>query len=373
MQLIFWQNFQNHLQSAHIRALAKCGDCEVVLVTQEEMPEWRISMGWTKPDFGRAKLIVAPSQLEIDKLISQSTKETVHIFSGISAYPMVREAFRRCLTTDALIGILSEAVNWHGVKGFLCLIKGKLEARRFRSRIDFILAIGHLGVKWFRKCGYPEEKIFPYGYFVEKPGDSKQSNKNDENLCQTKVRLMFIGQCIKRKGLDILLQALAGLKELEWSLDIIGDGNDAHSYRVLCQKLQLTEQVRFHGFLPNDSAMELLKSADLFILPSRWDGWGAVVNEALMRGVPVICSDMCGAADLIGSKERGDIFPGESVAALRKILAERILRGKRTPEIAGKIKNWSKAIEGKTAAEYLLKIIDSVKNNKPRPTPPWFK
>lgn len=159
MQLIFWQNIQSPHQSAHIRALAKRSDCEVVLVTQEEIPEWRLNMGWTKPDFGKAKLVVAPSQAIIDNLVNQSTTETVHIFSGISAYSMVKNTFQRCLSTDALIGILSEPADWRGVKGFARLGKGKLEALRFRNRVDFILAIGHLRVAWFCKCGYPAEKF----------------------------------------------------------------------------------------------------------------------------------------------------------------------------------------------------------------------
>lgn len=87
----------------------------------------------------------------------------------------------------------------------------------------------------------------------------------------------------------------------------------------------------------------------------------------------VICSDRCGAADLIGSKKRGDTFPGESVAELRNILAERILQGKRTPETTGKIKNWSQAITGEAAATYLLAVIASLKGNKPKPVPPWIK
>jgi len=372
MQLVFWQNMQSNHQSAHIRALAKHRDCEVVLVTQEEIPRWRLDMGWTKPDFGKAELIVAPSQSTIVRLVNEPATDIVHIFSGITAYPMVKEVFRRCLPTNASIGILSEASNWRGVKGFLRLGRGRMEALRYRNRIDFIMAIGHLGVNWFRKCGYPEERIFPYGYFVEKLDSISHGSKEESSSCESKVRLMFLGQCINRKGVDILLHALAGLRELEWSLDIVGGGSDAGSYKVLCEKLQLAKRVKFHGFMSNDSAMGLLESTDLFVLPSRWDGWGAVINEALMRGVPVICSDRCGAADLVMSKERGDIFPANSVAALRDILAGRILQGKRAPEITAKIKDWSRAIEGEIAADYILEVIKSIKAGKSKPTPPWL-
>ena len=75
----------------------------------------------------------------------------------------------------------------------------------------------------------------------------------------------------------------------------------------------------------------------------------------------------------IRNKECGDIFPGESVAVLRKILAGQILRGKRTPETTSKIKNWSKTIEGETAAAYLWEVIASLKGGKSKPVPPWLK
>ena len=56
------------------------------------------------------------------------------------------------------------------------------------------------------------------------------------------------------------------------------------------------------------------------MLPSRFDGWGAVVNEALMVGTPVICSDRCGASDLIENGRNGYVFEAGNARALRERL-----------------------------------------------------
>ena len=111
--------------------------------------------------------------------------------------------------------------------------------------------------------------------------------------------LIFVGQLIPRKRLDRLLRALAAVRSTDWVFRIIGDGSERRSLEKLALELNLLRRITFTGALDNGAVRNELANADLFVLPSRWDGWGAVVNEALMSGTPVICSSYCGAADLI--------------------------------------------------------------------------
>jgi len=251
------------------------------------------------------------------------------------------------------------------------LVLGKLEAFRFHNKIDFILAIGDLGAQWFQKCGFPKNKIYPFGYFVEKIDLNKNDLNRYSEYVNNKFHFIFIGQLIECKGVDILLKALSELKEKNWFLDIIGDGKERKNVKNLSKILGLSKYIKFHGVKKNVETRELLKTADLLILPSRYDGWGAVVNEALMCGVPVVCSDACGAAELINGSFRGEVFKTGSVSDLHRILACQILRGKKTPELSSKIETWSKTIEGETAANYLLDIIKSVLEGGGKPVPPW--
>lgn len=70
------------------------------------------------------------------------------------------------------------------------------------------------------------------------------------------------------------------------------------------------DNIRFLGHVPNDSLPEIYERHDVFILPSRYEPWGLVVEEALFRGLPVIASDKVGsAADMVAALETGAVFP----------------------------------------------------------------
>ena len=372
-RLVFWQNFPSNHQSALIRALSARQDLDVTLVCEGNLPQRRRNIGWSVPDFGDTRLLIRPDQATIVRLLAEADSESAHIFSGTRAYPMVWKAFLYCRHTQAQIGIYAETGNWLGLKGCIRLSRSRLDALRYRKRVNFVLAIGHMGVQWFRMSGYPDYKIYPFGYFVERSPKVDVELEQETYPSDTTVKLVFIGQCIHRKGIDILLRALHDLKHLNWRLQIVGDGPERENLESLCVNLELSEHVCFLGAQENQETMRILDGNDLLVLPSRWDGWGAVVNEALMHGVPVVCSDLCGAADLLQNRERGEVFSSVSVSALREVLARRISQGKRTPELTARIKRWSRNIEGEVAAGYLLDVIEVSAAGRPKPTPPWLR
>jgi glycosyltransferase involved in cell wall biosynthesis len=116
----------------------------------------------------------------------------------------------------------------------------------------------------------------------------------------------------------------------------------------------------------------VLEYADLLAFPSAIDGWGAVVNEALMAGVPVICSDWCGASSLIRPGWNGDVFRSGSVDDLARALRTWVGRGKLPPGQREAIRGWSHCIAGPAIARYVLNVAAFVDGgDNARPTPPW--
>jgi glycosyltransferase involved in cell wall biosynthesis len=266
---------------------------------------------------------------------------------------MVYKTLCESLKSTAYIGVQSEAHKGIGFKGLLRLLRSKYDALQFRERINLILGMGNLGVI-FKKSGYLP-RVFPFGYFVETP--FLKMTTQSRSMAQQIFELIFV--IYFRKGWDILLYALHGLKSRDWRLHIVGDGNDRGEFVKLCTRLGLIDTVRFYGVLPNSETMGLISKSDLLVLPSRWDGWGAVVNEALMLGVPVVCSDRCGAADLLDGHERGEVFSSESISSLRSVLDRRISQGKKDPATSDKIREWSKCINGESAADYFMAVINA--------------
>jgi glycosyltransferase involved in cell wall biosynthesis len=369
--LVFWQGAFSIHQSALLRNLASSPGITVTLVVWEELRVGDSEKGWFMPDYGRTQIILAPTSDKQTELLSRDPSSTYHIFSGTRGHPRIWNAFCQCLELNGGIGIRSESYQRGGIKGALRLFRSKYDALRFAKRIDFILAVGNMSVDWYTRIGYPEERVYLYAYVVEPPAFSYHQ-PTSEVLPSRLYDLVFVGRASHRKGLDILLRALPDTNKEDWRLCIVGARNDRNEYTKLSAELGLTDSVQFYDTLPNTEVIDLISRSDLLVLPSRWDGWGAVVNEALMCGVPVVCSDRCGAADLLDGGERGEVFPSGDISALRAILARRISQGKKDPETSERIRTWSKCIDGRAAADYLLAIVDAAANGRSRPHPPWL-
>ena len=104
-----------------------------------------------------------------------------------------------------------------------------------------------------------------------------------------------------RKGLDILLSAIAQLGQSQLHLMIVGRDNP-QPYLPKIEQLGLKQQVHFLGHRDVTSCYQ---AADVFVLPTTYEPWGLVIGEALACGLPVITSTLAGAADLIKPGENG--------------------------------------------------------------------
>lgn len=119
--------------------------------------------------------------------------------------------------------------------------------------------------------------------------------------------LLFVGNLIQRKGIDLLLNALPYVAE-EYKLHIVGEGPEREALKAQMIALRLEDKVIFHGFLQGDALKELYAESDIFILPTREDCFGLVILEAMCAGLPVISSKYAdGAYDLIIEGETGYI------------------------------------------------------------------
>ena len=129
------------------------------------------------------------------------------------------------------------------------------------------------------------------------------------------ITFLFCGQMIARKGLDYLLTAFAALPE---NARLLLVGREAELPQLLASLAPtVRERVRYAGFQAPDALPKFFAQADVFVLPSRYDGWGVVVNQALGAGLPIIASDQVGAAhDLVVEGKNGFIFSCEDATSL---------------------------------------------------------
>ena len=369
MRVVFWQNMLSFAQVPHLLALAALPGTEVVWVVQEALAPDRAAQGWKVPDVPGVQVVVAPDDAKVARLVQEHSAESAHVFSGIHQDLVARKAFYLCVKTPAQIGLLNEPPFPGRLRDLISPSFHRVHRLFYGRRIAFVLAIGSMAVDFYRSVGYPEVRVFSYGYFPPPPEKAQfVPQKNSP------VRILYLGQLIERKGVDILLEALGTLQDLNWTVTLLGGGDQKDALAVLARQLGIGERVTFQAPLENAKAMEKVAESDLFVLPSRHDGWGVVVNEALLRGVPVVCSDRCGASDLLKEDWRGETFAAGSVSGLADSLRRRISQSNRTAENAQRIQDWSRCIQGPAVAEYLRSVIEYTKASKPagaRPAAPW--
>lgn len=365
-QVIFWQVNPSPHQAPWIRALAeRTPALRITGVFQAELSKSRLELGWSPPDYGETSVMIAPEESTIRQLLASDPEKTVHIFTGVLYNRNLRRLYRRVVASGPTVGILSEGRDWRGWRGGLRRIHAMVHEKHHRQ--SFVLAIGRAGVDWHVRSGFCPSRIFPFCYAVEIPeGPAGAIRENSA------VRLIAIGQCIRRKRFDMLIEALARLSATKWELRIVGDGVTRPSLEMLARRHGLEGKVTFSGVMGNRQVMEELWRSDLLVLPSHWDGWGAAVSEALMCGVPAICSDFCGAMDLIRPGFNGDIFHCDSPESLHGVLERWIERGPLSVSRREEIRDWSRCIHGSSVAQYFLETLRFLdEETRPRPVVPW--
>lgn len=367
LQLTFWQDMPSIHQSAHIRALASI--CErVTVVGRRGLTIDRCRQGWREPDFGRARGLRVSTERQISDVISSMPAKTVHVISGFRGPDFVAETIDILNKHGRTWGVMAEGCDGSGVRGAARRLTYWLLSIGRKERAAFVLAMGKAGCQWYQDAGFPIGKVFPYGYFTE------TFQVSELPLQQSLFRILYLGSLIPRKGVDILICALALLRMNHWHCEIVGDGPELSNLKGLIETHGLGGRVSLTPFVPNEIAQWKIAAADLLVLPSRFDGWGAAVNEALLLGTPVLCSDACGSHDLVSEVWRGSVFLAGSVSDLAQKLAERMVDGPVGREMRDRIRRWSaQSICGEAAAEYFLQVLKCSLQCGSRPIPPWYR
>lgn len=174
---------------------------------------------------------------------------------------------------------------------------------------------------YYLQYGALNERIYRYPFTSLKKEDILTDIINDEqkkeirkklNICEKKM-VLAVGQFVHRKGFDLLLKAT---KELSENIGVYFVGGEpTEEYIDLKNKYNLNN-VHFVGFKSKAELTEYYKAADLFVLPTREDIWGLVINEAMANALPVITTNRCIAGlELVRDGENGYIVDVDDIEA----------------------------------------------------------
>jgi len=200
-------------------------------------------------------------------------------------------------------------------------------SRWIATRADACIAVSHAMEAAFFRLGVSPRRVHfvPLGVDDDVPAARAAPS---ENKFYTRFRdspgfkILYVGSLIPRKAVDVLIAAHGILQHRGYPVAcaIVGSGPAEAALRRLAKEGGVDEPM-FAGPSPHMLIPHWLKAADVLVLPSRSEGRGMVLVEAMALGVPVVASDIPGPNELIRSGENGFLFPFGDSAALADCLA----------------------------------------------------
>ena len=137
----------------------------------------------------------------------------------------------------------------------------------------------------------------------------------------TSKKFLAVGRFSRlHKGFDLLIEAfrIFAIENEEWTLDIVGEGVEEPIYRKMIKDYQLVERIHIHPFTNN--IQKFYSEAQVYVLSSRWEGFGLVLVEAMAHGLPVISSDLPTSQEIMG--DFGMYFSNGDVNGMARCMAE---------------------------------------------------
>jgi glycosyltransferase involved in cell wall biosynthesis len=284
---------------------------------------------------------------------------------GGYAHLTMQWAMLWCRLTRTPYLINSESHHRRARGGLLRAIK-RLPLRYFVAGAAAGLPAGTLAREYLVSYGGRPDRMFalPNSCDVDRFGresararERRAALRRDLGLDEGPV-LLYVGRLAPAKGLDTLLRAFKAVMSDESKvmrsdkdrpagaedsslithhsslnaaqLLLVGDGEQRAELEALSAALGIQKRVRFAGSCPWDNLPGVYAAADLFVLPSRFEPWGAVVNEAIACGLPIVVTDQVGCApDLVRPGENGWIVPADDWKALAGALEEALAEPQR--------------------------------------------
>lgn len=358
--VVFWQETVSHHQWPVLSALAQELEWRVIWAIRGSFEDGlREKMGWPK-DFSEGIEMVPTldrtAALDLARGLEAGAK---HVFSGVFRPGVHREAMNFVVGQGETFSMMAEPPFPSRVPMVIKRWGQQRFFRRYRSQLESMFAIGHIAVDWYRSVGLSEAQVVPWAYFPPEPESRVNQPRNE------RFRVIFIGQVNDRKGTRFLCDALAQ-SGADVDFDLVGDGEDLDQ----CLQVLAGSNVKVvgTGFVAYSQAMERLSSADLCVVPSRHDGWGAVTNEALRRGVPVIATRQCGSADLITNNVLGDVVEFGDTEGIMKRILSRVAAGPLNPGERNEIVAASESFSPIEGARFFNQVLQEP-NRVHRP--PW--
>jgi glycosyltransferase involved in cell wall biosynthesis len=320
LSLAYCTNIWSHHQSPISRELVSLlGEDRFRLCLFEPVNEERLKQGWgsAAPD---CNWIAGPprSSRETDRL-----REIVCVADVAVMGACPREILAARVATGKLTFVMSERMwkdpfcRWRILDPRFLRWIWKFNRIANRKHVHY-LSMGAHASEDVRRIGAYGDRLWTWAYFAEvapHPPEARPAGR---------VRFLWAGRMLDWKRVDLLLEAVARVCQHPafGQVDIVGTGPEKSRLMSLTKELNLGDTCVFHDSVPYEQAREMMRHADVYVLPSdRHEGWGVVANEAMSEGAVLVANEQAGAARVLVDHGRtGFLFKDGDVGALADIL-----------------------------------------------------
>lgn len=374
--IYFWFDSPPKVGKGAFNFVANNWPCQVHYVFNNDFRFERKAAHWDDGDFGKADIIALYEKDDENHIIDSIFKKSpsaIHIVNGLTS--LITQKIRRYIQSPNtnLIFLSERPVTL----GSFCERIGrtlyfhykyyKLYCR-YRQSVKAFLPLGDLGVRVFSQYGWPKHLMYPFMYNPPLKDRSASSNKTPHIT----IRFLYAGRFYYRtKGVDVLMKACAFLKGA-WSLDLVGGyGKDAD--KVL-KWAEVTDNVTYVGRWDSLQVVEKMQGYDVVVIPTRYDGWNLLVNEAIHAGIGVISTDESVSHEIIEPNNVGVVVKANCPRKLANAMQYAIDH----PDVVSSWKQNTvhtvKSISTHIVGQYLIDIINySIYHEGDNPNCPWHK
>jgi glycosyltransferase involved in cell wall biosynthesis len=298
----------------------------------------------------------------------------------ISSYAAVAEKIKRTPSVFNVTGIFHDPylvgdvddpfagkINFNVQKNFPLLRPWKIKNWFVHAPLftaDRILGMTNWEKKNIEKLGIEKGKIdvAPIGIELKKYRKTKRDFFKERNL-RGEI-LLFVGQPTKRKGWEYLIRAMPMvLKRFPEAKAVFIGYRNNDEMNFLIRSLHIENSVVMMGYLSDNDKISAFQSADAFVFPTLYEGFGMVYLESMAAGLPIVTTDVAGVSEIVEHGSNGLLTKPKDSAGLAKaiikILEDRKLRAAVKRNNLAKVKkyDWS------TVADRYLEIYEKAVNS----------
>lgn len=375
-EIVFWFDTPPKVSKGAFNYTSKHWGNKVYYICNFDYPEYRKKNNWNDGDFGNAEVImlqnISDSDLFIKEFIAKH-KSAIHILAGFTTV-ITRRIKQKLRESGIEVTIFSErpvdmgsALERYARKMYFKYKYSKFY-REFNDWTKVFLPLGMSGVNTFAKYGWPAEKMFPFMY---NPESYDIVRRNPSSPFNHKVKFLYVGRFYhKTKGTDVLMRACDNLRG-DWSLDMVGGyGKNAED---VINWAKNHPNVNFIGSWKSETVCENMQDYDVVIIPSRYDGWNLLVNEAVNAHVGIITTNQAVSDEVVSSGQMGIVVEGGNWKQLRNAMRNVVDNPTLIETWKANSAAFAKRISPATVGEYFMSILDYayvIKNE--RPICPWL-